>query len=104
MSKLKRDKVPGVNWVESHKRFKATIYISGKMKHLGMFKEYDDAVAARQQAEREKEIKQLLIDANYHEYTARNLRIRARKLGHIPTSADPDLTPGEPNVPEVSFM
>lgn len=71
---------PGVNWVESQNRFKATIYYSGRLRYLGMFKEYEDAVVARQQAERDKELQQLLIDIEFKTEKLNRLRERLREL------------------------
>jgi HNH endonuclease len=43
--------VMGVNWYDRRKCWRAFIKISGKSQHLGHFKNFDDAVAARKLAE-----------------------------------------------------
>lgn len=43
----------GVTWCKSRSKWLATIKRNGKMKNLGRFEEYDDAVAARLKAEDE---------------------------------------------------
>ncbi|EFI8509594.1 HNH endonuclease signature motif containing protein [Escherichia coli] len=41
----------GVRWVIDRGKWSATICIDGKTKHLGLFRDKDDAIAARQEAE-----------------------------------------------------
>ncbi|EKM2404021.1 HNH endonuclease signature motif containing protein [Escherichia coli] len=41
----------GVRWVIERGKWSATICIDGKTKHLGLFRDKDDAIAARQEAE-----------------------------------------------------
>lgn len=45
----------GVNWDKTHERWVARIYVDGKRKCLGYFKNRDDAVAARKNAEKTQE-------------------------------------------------
>jgi hypothetical protein len=43
--------VTGVYWLKREQRWSAEIYINGKKKNLGRFKEFDDAVKKRKEAE-----------------------------------------------------
>jgi hypothetical protein len=43
----------GVYWHSTRCRWVAQIKINGKVKHLGTFRQYDDAVACRLAAEKE---------------------------------------------------
>ena len=42
----------GVSWASRDKRWRAAIQVNGKMMHIGNFKEFDDAVRAREVAEK----------------------------------------------------
>lgn len=46
---------PGVNWDKTHERWVARICVDGKRKCLGYFKNKDDAIAARKNAEKKQE-------------------------------------------------
>ena len=45
--------VPGVDWMAQKRRWRAAICFKGKRYYLGSFREFEDAVAARKQAEAE---------------------------------------------------
>ena len=45
--------VCGVNWHKQHSKWRAYIKADGKVKNLGYFTDFDDAVAARKEAEAE---------------------------------------------------
>lgn len=46
-----RDNVSGVNWHKSARKWRAYISVDRRWIYLGLFKDYDSAVAARQTAE-----------------------------------------------------
>lgn len=45
--------VPGVEWYEAKKRWRASICFKGQRHYLGSFRTFDEAVAARKAAEKE---------------------------------------------------
>ena len=45
--------VPGVEWMNSKQKWRATICFKGKRRYLGSFNDFDDAVRARKRAEEE---------------------------------------------------
>ena len=45
--------VPGVDWVQSKQRWRATICFQGQRRYLGKFRRFEDAVEARKRAEAE---------------------------------------------------
>ena len=44
--------VPGVDWLESKKSWRATICFKGKRHYLGSYKRFEDAVLARKEGEK----------------------------------------------------
>lgn len=50
--------VMGVAWIERLHKWRARIRINGKLTHIGMFVDFDDAVTARKSAE---------VEAGFHE-------------------------------------
>ena len=44
--------VPGVDWLESRKSWRATICFKGKRHYLGSYKRFEDAVRARKEGEK----------------------------------------------------
>lgn len=51
MSRANKSGVTGVYWIWQQSRWRASIGIDGKVKHLGLFLSFDDAVKARKGAE-----------------------------------------------------
>lgn len=73
-SKRNTSGVTGVSWNRVHGKWQACIRINGKTKGLGTFQRFEDAVEARQKAERQ---------AGYHENHGKH---RTAKASYIPAS------------------
>ena len=62
LHKKNKSGVTGVHWVKNTEKWRATICIDGKQKTIGSFESMDDAIAARQEAEKDKSMQKKRIN------------------------------------------